>query len=177
MDLVRRSKTQHMRLACVTCRTRAYSEELNYVNNVRAQSGVVSLADYVRMGKYGDDSFLEDVIGDSKEQFNFERSVTVIGSWGTKIESVVRRLKWLVSQNESVKCLVFSEWDDVLGVVEKAIQTNKINSIRGASGMKFGDAVERFLGHGQLRRRVLRAPLQLLRERRLRRRDGRDVQS
>lgn len=144
MDLVRRSKTQHTRLACVTCRTRAYSEELNYVNNVRAQSGVVSLADYVRTGKYGDDSFLEEVIGNSKEQFNFERSVTVVGSWGTKIESVVRRLKWLISQDESVKCLVFSEWDDVLGVVEKAIATNKINSIRGASGMKFGDAVERF---------------------------------
>ncbi len=58
-----------------------------------------------------------------------ENKIDVKGSWGTKIEAVVRSIAHVQKMSETadvgsseknkVKCLVFSQWDDVLLLVSR----------------------------------------------------------
>lgn len=145
LDVVRRAKsTAESRVSCVTCRHRSYIDELMYVNNAGNHSGVSRKADYSRRGKGGDVKFLTDLLGDEDEMFEHEQKIKVSGSWGTKIEAVVRRVKFLLTRDESAKILIFSEWDDVLNVVEKAIESNGVVFTRAEAGSKFRVAVDKF---------------------------------
>jgi hypothetical protein len=45
------------------------------------------------------------------------QSVAVVGSWGTKIEAIVRHLLWLDRREPAAKSLVFSQWQQVLTCV------------------------------------------------------------
>ena len=142
LDLVRREHGE--RVSCVTCRVRAYVEELMYVNNVDNRTGVRDAADYVRRGKGGDVRFLTDLLGVEADLLGGEQQVLVSGSWGTKIEAIIRRLRYLLLREDDAKMIVFSEWDDVLDVVEKAMRANEIRFVRGVSGPKFRDVIDTF---------------------------------
>ena len=48
------------------------------------------------------------------------QAVPVRGSWGTKIEALVRYLLYLHATAPEDKSLVFSQWDDVLGYGHRA---------------------------------------------------------
>lgn len=145
LDVVRRARSSaESRVSCVTCRHRSYIDELMYVNNAGNRGGVSSKADYARRGKGGEVKFLTDLLGDEDEMFEHEQKITVSGSWGTKIEAVVRRVKFLLTRDENTKILIFSEWDDVLNVVEKAIEANEVVFTRAEAGSKFRVAVDKF---------------------------------
>jgi E3 ubiquitin-protein ligase SHPRH len=121
----------------------SYSE-INHVRAPTSRDGKSEPRDYVRVGKNGEDHFLTDILGHADEQFSTERRYKVHGSWGTKIEAVVCRLKWLIALDPNVKCLVFSEWEDVLDVVSRAIAENCIKCVRAESGPKFSHGVDSF---------------------------------
>ena len=142
LDLVRREHGE--RVSCVTCRVRAYVEELMYVNNVGNRTGVCDAADYARRAKGNDVRFLTDVLGAEDDLLAGERQVLVSGSWGTKIEAIIRRLRYLLLREDDAKMIVFSEWDDVLDVVEKAMRANEIRFVRGVAGSKFRNAIDTF---------------------------------
>ena len=142
LDLVRRRESE--RVSCVTCRERSYIEELMYVNNASNRSGISGKDDYARRAKRGDIGFLTDLLGTNDEMFCSERSCSVSGSWGTKIEAIVRRVRFILDTDERTKLIIFSEWDDVLKVVEKAIAANQVRAMRAESGPKFRAAVDRF---------------------------------
>jgi len=55
-----------------------------------------------------------------------EENVTVKGSHSTKVEAVVRTLLTIKSSDSAAKCLVFSTWQEVLGVLAKALEDNGI---------------------------------------------------
>lgn len=55
-----------------------------------------------------------------------EEHVTVKGSHSTKVESVVRTLLAIKSADSSAKSLVFSTWQEVLGVLAQALDENGI---------------------------------------------------
>ncbi|KAJ3682918.1 hypothetical protein LUZ60_013145 [Juncus effusus] len=78
-----------------------------------------------------------------------ESSVTVKGSYGTKIEAVTRRILWLTSENEEAKVLVFSSWNDVLDVLEHSLLTNSVNYVRMKGGRKAQFAIAKFKGQQQ----------------------------
>ena len=84
------------------------------------------------------------MLGDENELRDAESRIRVAGSWGTKIEAIIRRVKLLLARDAAAKILVFSEWDDVLNVVERAISANDVRYLRAASGPKFRAAVDGF---------------------------------
>jgi E3 ubiquitin-protein ligase SHPRH len=81
-------------------------------------------------------------------------SLVVKGSWGTKVEAVVRRVLWLLDDTRpgadpAVKALVFSEWEDALRVVAAALHANGVSVEHPVGGgVKLRDAIERFKGCG-----------------------------
>jgi E3 ubiquitin-protein ligase SHPRH len=78
--------------------------------------------------------------------------LVVKGSWGTKVEAVVRRVLWLLDETRpgadpAVKALVFSEWEDALRVVAAALRANGVPAEHPlGGGRKLRDAIERFKG-------------------------------
>ena len=63
-----------------------------------------------------------------------EHSVTVSGQWGTKVDAVVRRLLWLRGYAPGCKVIVFSEWLDVLLVLQQALTANDLPCVRSGGG-------------------------------------------
>ncbi|KAJ8426141.1 hypothetical protein Cgig2_032832 [Carnegiea gigantea] len=71
---------------------------------------------------------------------NFEASISVQGSYGTKIEAITRRILWIKSTDPKAKVLVFSSWNDVLDVLEHAFAANEISFVRMRGGRKRSQA-------------------------------------
>ena len=67
-----------------------------------------------------------------------EHSVTVVGGWGTKIDAVVRRILWLRSRSSpgapATKIIVFSEWLEVLVILQHALSANHVACARAGGG-------------------------------------------
>jgi E3 ubiquitin-protein ligase SHPRH len=51
-----------------------------------------------------------------------------------KVEAVTRRILWMKSSDPKAKVLVFSSWNDVLDVLEHALNANEITYIRMKGG-------------------------------------------
>ncbi|RDX63983.1 E3 ubiquitin-protein ligase SHPRH, partial [Mucuna pruriens] len=75
-----------------------------------------------------------------------EASISVKGSYGTKIEAVTRRILWVKANDDRAKVLVFSSWNDVLDVLEHAFAANNITFIRMKGGRKAHVAISQFRG-------------------------------
>ncbi|CAJ1970559.1 unnamed protein product [Sphenostylis stenocarpa] len=75
-----------------------------------------------------------------------EESISVKGSYGTKIEAVTRRILWVKANDHRAKVLVFSSWNDVLDVLEHSFAANNISYIRMKGGRKAHVAISQFRG-------------------------------
>ncbi|KAK7385443.1 hypothetical protein VNO78_31163 [Psophocarpus tetragonolobus] len=75
-----------------------------------------------------------------------EASLSVKGSYGTKIEAVTRRILWVKANDHRAKVLVFSSWNDVLDVLEHAFAANNITYIRMKGGRKAHVSISQFRG-------------------------------
>jgi E3 ubiquitin-protein ligase SHPRH len=68
--------------------------------------------------------------------FSFSQSINLVHFFfGTiKVEAVTRRILWIKSSDPKAKVLVFSSWNDVLDVLEHALNANEITYIRMKGG-------------------------------------------
>ncbi|XP_021758247.1 E3 ubiquitin-protein ligase SHPRH-like isoform X1 [Chenopodium quinoa] len=71
---------------------------------------------------------------------NLVASVSVQGSYSTKIEAITRKILWIKSSDPVAKVLVFSSWNDVLDVLEHAFASNEISYVRMKGGRKQSQA-------------------------------------
>ncbi|KAL6896865.1 hypothetical protein ACP4OV_007437 [Aristida adscensionis] len=76
-----------------------------------------------------------------------ESTISVQGSYGTKIEAVTRRILRITSTDGTAKVLVFSSWNDVLDVLEHSLAANSIFYVRMKGGRKSQAALSQFKGH------------------------------
>ncbi|KAJ0466042.1 putative DNA helicase transcription factor C2H2 family [Helianthus annuus] len=101
--------------------------------------------------EYGNVAYVVDTLDKSSDVsvYSFESSeasMTVKGSYSTKIVAVTRRILCIGSTNPKAKILVFSSWNDVLDVLEHAFTANDISFIRMKGGRKSHVAISRFKG-------------------------------
>ncbi|KAF8680793.1 hypothetical protein HU200_045640 [Digitaria exilis] len=75
-----------------------------------------------------------------------EGTISVQGSYGTKIEAVTRRILRITSSDGTAKVLVFSSWNDVLDVLEHSLAANNISYVRMKGGRKSHAALSQFKG-------------------------------
>lgn len=101
--------------------------------------------------EYGNVAFVDDMHTKSPDASvstfrSSEASVTVKGSYSTKISAVTRRILCIGSTNPKAKVLVFSSWNDVLDVLEHSFTANGISFIRMKGGRKSHVAISQFKG-------------------------------
>ena len=64
----------------------------------------------------------------------------IVGSWGTKIDAVVRSILDTLKEDFSAKILLFAEWAEVLEVTEQALRSNGVGCLnlrpKGGGGGK-----------------------------------------
>ncbi|KAI3458420.1 hypothetical protein Pfo_015083 [Paulownia fortunei] len=96
---------------------------------------------------FGNIAFADDRQNESCGTYDkSEASMTVQGSYSTKIEAVTRRILWINSTDPKAKILVFSSWNDVLDVLQHAFTANSISYIRMKGGRKSQIAISHFRG-------------------------------
>jgi len=78
------------------------------------------------------------------------------GSFGTKLEAVVRYIKHLSQTDSEAKSLVFSQWEQVLGIFILALQKNNIRFVR-LEGQGKKEAVKAFRTNPDIRVFILNA--------------------
>ncbi|KAF9920530.1 hypothetical protein FBU30_009623 [Linnemannia zychae] len=63
------------------------------------------------------------------------RRTIIRDGYGSKIDSIVRHIVYLVQDDPNVKCLVFSQWSTLLGLVGESLDRNNIGHVKldGAS--------------------------------------------
>jgi len=64
------------------------------------------------------------------------------GSWGTKVDRLVSDLMDVIEKNE--KSIIFSQWDDMLIIVGKALEVNQIEYVRPKTRSKMGGVINIF---------------------------------
>lgn len=124
--LVHHGKIQDKWIMCPTCRRHTDFANIAYA--------------YDEQNKLCNSALLDTVQDHEKS----EASLTVQGSYGTKVEAVTRRILWIKSMDPKAKVLVFSSWNDVLDVLEHALTANHVSCIRMKGGRKSQVAISRF---------------------------------
>ncbi len=69
--------------------------------------------------------------------------VNVVGSWGTKVEALVSDI---LTQPESERSIVFSDFDSMLGIIAKAMEKNDVSFVRLRGARDFALKLPSFLG-------------------------------
>ena len=64
-------------------------------------------------------------------------SLTLWSLFLGQMEGLVRRLKWILTQESDAKFVIFSTWEDVLEVAGQALAANGISFVR-AKGRRYG---------------------------------------
>jgi E3 ubiquitin-protein ligase SHPRH len=78
--------------------------------------------------------------------FQGEQQLVLAGSYGTKIEAVVRRVLFVLQQDPVGKVLVFSSWADVLDIVSHALSDNGVLHVSAKDRKGLLQALEKFKG-------------------------------
>ena len=78
------------------------------------------------------------MIASSKRNDDGTKARRVIsGSWGTKVGQLLSDVLEVIEKGE--KCIIFSQWEDMLDIVEEAFKTNNINFSRATSMRRIGE--------------------------------------
>ena len=156
---VRASHVRHVRVvscvargprttACFASRGRPRSTtKLMYVHDKGSHGGGQSPRDdYVRRGKGDRIEFLTDMLGDENELRDAESRIRVAGSWGIKIEAIIRAkvVKLALARDDAAR-RSSSSANGTMNVVERAIsQTMCALPSRRIRSKKFRAAVDGF---------------------------------
>jgi SNF2 family DNA or RNA helicase len=117
------------------------SKKNKMLNELLARSSNQSIAAAGTLGHLFDNSSVSD------------GSLSVLGSFGTKVEALIKCLKCLlrgpldgspVSKFVPPQSLVFSQWEEALLIVEAALKRNNIPSLRVNSPRKASEIIEKF---------------------------------
>ncbi|KAK9741867.1 hypothetical protein RND81_03G134600 [Saponaria officinalis] len=124
------------------CKCLIAISERNVVPNGNQQANSITCPTCRQRSDFESIAFADDTpnMSSNIKERNFEASVTVQGSYGTKIEAITRRILWIKSTDDKAKVLVFSSWNDVLDVLEHAFAANEISYVRMKGGRKRSQA-------------------------------------
>ncbi len=156
------------RFGCPTCRTRVRLVEVAYIDTEKElekeEDGVVDLINSETEnaaagggGSAGDsgggasgskenpsDAALSLPSNGTYSILPSEKSIRVRGSYGTKLEAIVRRLLSITQSDPTARVLVFSSWKDALELVSHALKENTLPHLYPKTGKTFDAALEKF---------------------------------
>jgi len=89
------------------------------------------------------DVFIATTIATKSYGNNINRR-KIEGSWGTKVDRLLMDVMDVIELGE--KCIIFSQWDDLLTIVESAFTANNIRFTHPKSPNMFGESVKALRG-------------------------------
>jgi E3 ubiquitin-protein ligase SHPRH len=161
IDLVKKTtSSQGSCVSCPHCRSKTQLQDVSYIRaaNDNGSNGSTSVATASAPASEthasSEDSTSPDYLNALLAK---ESEENIRGAFGTKIEAVVRRIKAILDVNEESKALVFSEWNDVLGIISHALKRNNVLHERAqGANVTAQKALRRFATRSD--RRVLLLP-------------------
>lgn len=63
-----------------------------------------------------------------------DEAQVVRGSFGSKMDSIVKRIKNILADDVNARILVFSTWVDVLNILVKVLEVNRVPFVFGKVG-------------------------------------------
>jgi len=132
------------RMGCPTCRARVPLSDIAFIVAAPEEA-------HQGMRMNGSDSLdvsvkMQLLTGDSEDgvAWSGESAFRVQGSYGTKLEAVVRRVMAILQSDENARILIFSSWKDSLELVSHALTRNAVPYIYPRGSNHFDAAVARF---------------------------------
>ena len=129
------------RQQCPTCRSRVLLSEIAYIDTEKVEE---RKNDDECIASGSSNIINGTALPEDYSSIPGERSIKVRGSYGTKLEAVVRRLVAITQADPSARVLVFSSWKDALELVSHALTTNEILHLYPRTGKKFEAALAQF---------------------------------
>lgn len=148
------------RINCPTCRARTHVSDVAYVDSGRGSTYAYVSTESTRpaagdgMASLGSPRRRSSDAGASSSNskpnggycWQGEQQLIVSGSYGIKIEALLRRLLFIMQQDVSNKVIVFSSWQDGLDIVSHALRANGVSHAYGRGRKGFLKALEQFKG-------------------------------
>ncbi|GIL56939.1 hypothetical protein Vafri_12224 [Volvox africanus] len=122
------------RVTCPTCRMRVHIADIAHIH-----PGLDVGSERANGGAGGS--------GGSSGPWAGEAALAVRGSFGTKIEAVVRRIKFVLEQDATAKVLVFSGWVELLELVAAALAVNAVPHVLARGRASMATALAAFKDH------------------------------
>ncbi|KAH7301453.1 hypothetical protein KP509_23G027500 [Ceratopteris richardii] len=126
-DIETPSEVERKRIACPSCRHRTSMENIAFIDN-----------------GLGERSYSLSHNNKENCRSDEESFVSVNGSYGTKMEAVVRRILRVQAADPSSRFLVFSTWNDVLDVVGHSLSANNVGFLRAKGGRHLSTIIRKF---------------------------------
>ena len=115
----------HGTIKCPTCRTRMNSDEIAYISKLPSHEIHVE-----QNNKLSNEESNNNVIEKELDNNNNNNNdIIVVGSWGSKIEAVIRELLRIKKIDPKTKSIVFSQWNEVLDIIHQGLEKNNIPSV------------------------------------------------
>lgn len=133
---------------CPECRHRVHVNQINYIGqksaivgaeifNVDLKQMFQNIPELKSKAEVADDGF-QNLLRD------LDSSTNISGSWGTKIDAIVKRVLLIQDGCLGDKILVFSEWQEVLDVVFTALQENAVRCVHVKSKKNLSINLQQF---------------------------------
>ncbi|KAJ3414351.1 hypothetical protein HDV05_006719, partial [Chytridiales sp. JEL 0842] len=139
------------RKSCALCKQRADLSDIKHITyKVRSTStsGTPKADAMTSCFSRGDIKSKEKMSNDAEEIIRQLLPVKIDGSFGTKVDFIVKHVLMILSSDSQAKCLIFSQWDQVLDIVALGLDKNDIGFVKleggGARKRKREDAVRAF---------------------------------
>ena len=130
------------RIGCPTCRARVLLSEIAYVDAQAEEVEVMDVDDAADINNGTPTTTGLSPLNHSS--LPGEKGIKVKGSYGTKLEAVVRRLLAITRADPTGRVLVFSGWKDALELLSHALTANALQHCYPRTGKKFDAAVAEF---------------------------------
>mmetsp|Transcript_43057 Transcript_43057/g.77217 ORF Transcript_43057/g.77217 Transcript_43057/m.77217 type:complete len:341 (-) Transcript_43057:346-1368(-) len=130
-------------ISCPSCRGRIRVPEITYVNVAKPFPETSGDSAQGAGGSEGPG------LGSGLQHPWNDSEVLPMGSYGTKLEAVVRRVLAILKKDPDAKILLFSSWADVLNLLLHALEANKIPTAYAHGGRSLQAEIARFRGRGR----------------------------
>jgi len=144
---VQRKSQLEPHISCPTCRIDVVTNELCYIErNNHDESCVRSLKRVLSSEEDMEEMETNLTTQQLSSFWNAVQGNSLRDSFGTKIAAVVIYLRMIIEENSDAKCILFSEWNDVLEIVSRALEESNIVFIRTEQkrGKSFETVLEKF---------------------------------
>jgi len=134
-------------LKCSVCRQTSLIENIENIDDkatLKNDEGSDKITPNNGTGNSSSSNGSENNAANTNGINNVSKKTAIVGSYGTKIENIVKCAINILEENPEEKILIFSKWEEVLDITEQAFVKNHISNVRLGTGKKLTKSLLKF---------------------------------